>query len=1178
MKKKLTGIIPLRRDMIQKIWLIMRLTAFFTFVLLMQVTASVYSQQTKLNLKLQDASLEQVFRTIQEQSDFTFFYKTDQIPSAKKVSVNYENTRIEDILERILQGTNLGFYILDHDIVITPRSGANERLSQQVIKITGKITDSNGEPLPGVTVVVKGTTQGTVTNADGNYSLTGVQANASLVFSFVGMKTQEEGINGRTAINIRMEEETIGLEEVVAIGYGSLRKSEMTTSVSSVKAEDIKNQVITSFEQALQGKTAGVVIREDSGEPGSGIEITIRGANSINGDNTPLYVVDGFPVNVGGNASGDAAATRTNPLSFLNPYDIERMEILKDAAATSVYGSRGSNGVILITTKQAKQGKTKIDFSSKLTFQTVDMPYKLLGASQYATVRNELARLKYPNKTEEQMWAENLYPYAGGYGSPTPHPDSCTVSSDFLDAILHNAVMQNYQLTLSGGNSENKHIISMGYTSQEGLVIDTDLKKANMRINLQNKIFPRFLLKTNLSVNYLGNSKTANSSGNMMSGPILGALRMRPVTPIFSEDGEPMSYDIDGSFIRNPVIEATEKYDFLENKDVILNIEGNWNIGHGFSFNSRVGGSYRMSTRDIFYPFNTVLGQTLTGQALTNLFTNTFFATEHFLQYEKDFKKGHRINAMIGLSYEQTERKTRATSQSQFSFDELGVDALALGTSLDAITSSRSADVLKSRFMRLNYNYKKTYLFNFTGRADGSSKFGVNNKWGFFPAGSVAWRAGNEKFIKKWNIFNELKLRGSWGVVGSQAIPNYRTADIYAISKYYLNYVTYTATYSSNLANADLKWESTESKNIGIDISVLKNRLNLTADYYIKDTRDLLTQRTLPTSSGYPSSWVNLGHIRNKGFEVEISAYPVNTTNFKWDFSANYSSGKTKVIDLGELDYIAGPQLYTLAFTMPGHRIIVGEELGLFYGYEADGLTQIDDFVDYWNGDRNPKQVEVTYTNQDGETVTEMKKSYVPVSTSDHNTPGQWKIKDANHDDLLSDPDMKILGKATPDFTIGWTNNFTFFKNWELSLFFQGAFGFQVLNLTKALVSGWEGANATQDWFEHRWTLDNQHNDVNYPSYGMISAIGKINNAMVEDGDYIKLKNLTLRYKIPAKTIKWLQSCAISFTGSNLLTLTKYSGQDPEVSSLGYNFMTPGVDMAPYPRPRSFTVGIDVTF
>lgn len=1052
--------------------------------------------------------------------------------------------------------------------------------SAQSREINGKVTDDSGESLPGVYVIEKGNDEnGTVTDNDGLFTLELKDSASVLVFSFLGMETQEINVAREKSrfLNVTMHPDAVMLDEMVVVGYGTLRKSDAATPTSTIREDDLSGRPLNSIENALQGKAAGVFVRTDSGEPGSGINVIIRGANSINGSNAPLYVVDGFPINPGENAVGDNASTRSNPLSYLNTYDIESIDILKDASATSIYGSRGSNGVILITTKQAKLGKTRVDFSSQWSISAAEMGYTLLNSYDYASMNNEVARLKYPGVSDQELIENNLLPYYGEAGDTTPSPENCTTSSDFLSAILRPAFSQNYQLTISGGNRENSYLMSIGYTSQEGVVLGSKMDKVNVRANLKNQLFPRVRLNSTVAVSSLNNSKTAGTGAALQTGPIYNALRMRPLVPIYENDGAPVSYDEDGNFIRNPVVEATKKYDEVYQKTGIVNLHLVINLAKGLTFNSREGFSFKSSTSDIFYPFATAQGQQLHGQARTHSQTTSYFSSENFLQYNRIFNKIHSLNAVLGVSYEQTIKNLRFTEQSNFTFDDLGINALGLGTDLTQITSNKTLDVLKSAYMRVNYSLMSRYILNFTGRADGSSKFGPNNKWGFFPSVSGAWRIAEEPFLDSWTFLDELKLRVSWGMVGNQAIPSYRTADTYTINKYFINKVGYTATYPAKLANPDLKWETTRTLDVGIDLSVFDNRLNLSADYFIKDTYDLLFEKTLPTSSSFPTAWVNMGRIQNQGFEIELSAYLFNKRNFKWDITANISSVKTIAKDLGDVQYINGPNLYTSLFTMPGHRLVEGEEVGLFYGYECTGLIQPEDFVDYYGGNMTPKMVDVTYVNENGETVTERHPSYVQVS-SNHNTPGQWKFKDQNHDDILSENDMVRIGKAFPDMTFGLTTNFNLFRRWSISLFFQGATGFQIMNLTKAVTSGWIGANGRQDWYDKRWTLANPHNDVNYPAPGMNDAAGKINSVMIEDGDYIKLQNLSVRYSIPLGKAKYIKKCDVYFSGSNLFTITAYSGQDPEVNVLGNNFQTPGVDLGTYPVPRSFTLGVDLSF
>ena len=516
--------------------------------------------------------------------------------------------------------------------------------SAQSREINGKVTDDSGESLPGVYVIEKGNDEnGTVTDNDGLFTLELKDSASVLVFSFLGMETQEINVAREKSrfLNVTMYPDAVMLDEMVVVGYGTLRKSDAATPTSTIREDDLSGRPLNSIENALQGKAAGVFVRTDSGEPGSGINVIIRGANSINGSNAPLYVVDGFPINPGENAVGDNASTRSNPLSYLNTYDIESIDILKDASATSIYGSRGSNGVILITTKQAKLGKTRVDFSSQWSISAAEMGYTLLNSYDYASMNNEVARLKYPGVSDQELIENNLLPYYGEAGDTTPSPENCTTSSDFLAEILRPALSQNYQLTMSGGNRENSYLMSIGYTSQEGVVLGSKMDKVNVRANLKNQLFPRVRLNSTVAVSSLNNSKTAGTGAALQTGPIYNALRMRPLVPIYESDGAPVSYDEDGNFIRNPVVEATKKYDEVYQKTGIVNLHLVVNLAKGLTFNSREGFSFKSSTSDIFYPFATAQGQQLNGQARTHSQTTSYFSSENFLQYNRIFKKIH---------------------------------------------------------------------------------------------------------------------------------------------------------------------------------------------------------------------------------------------------------------------------------------------------------------------------------------------------------------------------------------------------------------------------------------------------------------------------------------------------------------------------------------------------------
>lgn len=1037
-------------------------------------------------------------------------------------------------------------------------------------RITGKVVNDNGEPIVGVSIIVKGTNRGTTSGSDGSFTISFNKNKAPVIltFSFIGYQPKSQ-IFSKSVQNVKivMEEDIAQIDEVVVVGYGGLKRSEIATSVSSIKEAELKNHTFTSIEQALQGRVAGVSVIEDSGEPGSGINVSVRGINSLSGSGAPLYVIDGVPLNVGDLASGSSMNARDNPLSFMNPEDIASIEVLKDAAATSIYGSRGSNGVILITTKQASTGKVSVNFSAKYTYQMVGKPLDLMDAWQYATVRNEEEHLLYPWLSEDELY--ELYDYKDGPGGAKPHPDNITSSTDVADALIRNSGIQTYQLNISGGSGKNTYMTSFGYMSQDGIIIASGLDRYNFKAVIKNQILPRVSLRTNFQFNYSLKDKAMTSATSAQDGVINNIVRRNPLLPLTSDSDE---LDESGDLLINPYTEAINSKDRTKSRDMIGSVELVYDIGKGFVLNMRVGGNMNTSNRDVYFPVNTRQGQKVNGMAKISSADNANILTEHYLNYSKVINRKHSLNLVGGISYEHFVKQSMISNYENFSFRDFGTDAIDIATSRPSSSSDKESSTLQSGFMRLNYVFDKRYFINLSGRADGSSKFGAGNKWGYFPSGALAWRFSNERFFQFANrVMSEGKLRVSYGIVGNQSLSNYNSLLTYSTSTTAMNGSSVTTAYPSRIANPNLKWETTRSLNLGMDLSFLDNKFSMTVDVYKNVTKDLLNNKVMPWSSGYKSMWVNLGSIENRGIEVEVMAHVANKRNFSYNTRLNISHNKSILLDLGGDTELTTPNINTNIFVDPSHRLFVGKELGLFYGFHVSGLVQLDDFVDYLHNDKTIKQVEVNG---------ELRPAFVPMHLQSMRV-GEWKFEDVNNDGSFTDADKGIIGKAYPDVTFGWTHNFTLFRRWEISAFFQAAIGFQLLNISRAWTdSGWRTGNGSKKWYENRWTLENQHNDPRYPSFGANNQALRVSDALIEDGDYLKLKSLSVRYNIPSKIMSkiGLSSGSVYVNATNLITWTKYSGSDPEVNSRGGNILTPGIDNQAYPRPRTLTFGINLSF
>lgn len=1139
---------------------IMKLTWFLILALTLQTNANLWSQTTKMDVDLKNTTLLELFTQIENNSQYRFFYSNDEIDVNSKVTVRASDEVIGDILTEAFEDLPYSFKELKNDMILVEAKEKSVRINQQQNSISGKVIDEQGEPLPGVTVIIRGTTNGTVTNMDGNYSLSNIPEGATLKFSFVGMKAQEVEVSNQTTIDITLLTDAIGLEEVVAIGYGTAKKSDLTGSVSSLKAQEMEDRQYTSMAQTLQGRVAGVQVVESSGEPGGGVSIKIRGTNTFSGDVDPLYVIDGIPLSLGGEADAEAFSTSSNPLASLNPNDIERIEVLKDASATAIYGSRATNGVIVITTKKAKTGKLSVNFNSSVSIQQVINQMQLMNGEQYAEARNQETMLQYPTQTEQELIDQEILPFRG-QGPYTPYPETAGVGTDFIDAVLQEAIIQNYQLSITGGAKNFSQLLSINYDDQEGVIVGSDFKRANIKYNGRYVFNEKLTASFSSSLNYIDNNRAKTSTKTVTQGVLNRAMQANPNVPLTTGAGEYLVEDQDGNFMSNPYLEATLNEDNTLNKDVLLSANIQYKVVPGLLLNARIGKTMRDSKRNVFHPYNTVRGNSTHAEYVGTTLNHEHLATEFFVNYSKKIDK-HNITADVGIAYEDFTTKRGYQNISDFTFDNLGFDALHLGQSRNLTSSQKVNNTLQSGFARLNYVFNNKYYLTATGRADGSSKFGENNKWGFFPSGAFSWRISEESFMENLsNTLSNLKLRTSYGATGSQAVAPYQTLSLYSISQVPMaDGLMYSYTYPNNIGNDNLKWATTVTMNLGLDVGLFDNKLSFSVDAYQKNTVDLLINREIPQSTGYSTAAMNLGELENKGIEFELVYSAIKKRNFSWDTRFNISGNKTKAISLGGNEYIDSPNLSANHLSFSGTRTMEGEEPGLFYGWVVDGLIQVDDFVDYANGDFTIR------TDEDGNPA------FAPDGADAY--PGRLKYVDLNEDGIINEDDRDFIGNPNPDFIFGWNNEFTIGK-FDVSMFFQGSYGNDILNLTKLVTGiGYNRYNSTEDWYYGRWNIENQHNNMNLPSG--IETI-RPSSIAIEDGSYLRLKNLIVRYNLQTKFLG-VKKAVLFASATNLFTLTNYSGSDPEVSAYGNSILEAGIDYNSYPKSRTFTLGVNLSF
>lgn len=1052
---------------------------------------------------------------------------------------------------------------------LAPENGnlKNASAIQQQKSVSGKVTDSANSPIPGVSVVVKGTTAGTITDGNGNYSLSNVPENATLQFSFVGMKAQEIAVAGKSTINIRLEDETIGLEEVVAVGYGTVRKSDLTGSVSRINSEELQKAPSLSMETALQGRAAGVMVTQASSAPGGGISVRIRGGNSIQGGNEPLYVIDGVPVYSNNNevnpSGGSFNELRTSPnaLASINPSDIESMEVLKDASATAIYGSRGANGVVLITTKRGKKGQARIEFDT------------------YHGIQNITKKVAVLNSSDLMKWA-NEGAINGGQTAPFSEEQIAnpTYDTNWQDQILRsNAPTSNYQLTISGGTEQLTYSVSGNYFTQDGIINRSGFDRYATRVNLEGKLNDWLKVGNNMSFSRTINDQAfEGGSGNANSSALFSSLSYVPMLPVFNETTGNYSQRTDANvpgyspYNRlNPVQLINETTDRTTGDRILGNFYLDFKLMEGLNFRSIVGLDLDNRERDYYYtnnknPFNTK-GSASIGYTKALSLVNT-----NMLTYDKTIGK-HRVTA-VGV-YETQKRTTSRSSMYNSIFDNditMFYD-MAAGTQAGGPTISSNVIewTMASYLGRINYIYNDKYLLTLSARADGSSKFGKDNRWGYFPSAALAWKANEEEFIKSLNIFSTLKLRMSAGVTGNQEIGVNQAVTRYSRDKYTFGGQEVN-TYQPNVGNSTLKWETTNQYDAGLDMGFFAERLSVSFDAYYKKTFDLLMTYNIPSEIGYGSTTGNVGSLENKGLELSIGGWIIDGKDFKWRSDFNIGTNKNKVLDLGPSTELRGSVLsydYGAAFRS-GSLVKVGYPVGAFYGLQLDGIY------------RTQAEIDNNTLRYSGGTVPDIGSARYKDISGPLDANGNYTAPDG----LIDINDRTIIGDPNPAFVYGLNNTISF-KFVELSFFFQGVQGNEVLNLNRRdLFDEMSQHNISQERFDGAWRVGNEANAI-YPKanarIGIVQRIpsGVYSDFFIEDGSYLRLKNARLTVTIPGQALKNKGLVAkIYITGQNLFTITNYTGANPEVNQQGQNNINQGIDMGSYPLAKTYMVGVNLSF
>ncbi|RZK77810.1 MAG: TonB-dependent receptor [Pedobacter sp.] len=1030
---------------------------------------------------------------------------------------------------------------------VNARRQVNPKPSTTQVYVTGTVTDDQGDLLPGVNVKLKGTNSTTQTNNDGTFKFAVPEIQGTLVFSYTGFSTKEVLITAATVYRVKLAKDLKILDEIVVIGYGTSTKRDLTGAVSQVNMEDLQKAPVASLEDALAGRVAGVQVSAVDGQPGAPMQISIRGNNSITQSNSPLYVIDGFPVE-----------DPTN--NVINPAEVESIDILKDASATAIYGARGANGVIIITTKKGKIGSPTISYQNYFGIQQNLKQQELLSPYEFVKYQLEFNSSVYtPIYLKD---GRDLEYYRNVEGI------------NWQDKVFRTAPMQNHFLSINGGTDKTRYVISASMLNQDGIIVNSGFNRYQTRLVLDQTINPK--LKVGVNVNY-SNTKTYGTIATEQNGSATASLMYsiwgyRPITGDALTDeqlvDQPFDPDVNptAEYRINPAISTRNEYNPSFVNAILANAYAEYKFLNYFTFKATGGVTKRDTRREIFNNSNTRSGNLLSGSngingSIINYDVNNFL-NENTLNFKRNIGKVHSINAVAGFTIQQISSASSGFAATQVPNESLGISGIEEGIP-SRVYSTSSKSALMSFLTRVNYGYKSKYLFTASIRADGSSKFAPGNKWAYFPSGSFAWVLSDEPFMKKIPVISSAKVRASYGLTGNNRVTDFAYLSSYQIisnSGYNFNNGPVNGTIPNLLGNENLKWETTAQSDIGIDVSLFKNRISITADYYNKKTYDLLINSSLAPSQGFLNGIRNIGKVGNKGFEFTLNTVNVKNKAFSWNSSFNISFNRNKVLELTEEDPSILSRVNWGNFNNAYPYIAIpGRPIAQFYGYVWDCVYQYSDFNQLANG---------SYVLKDN----------VPNNGQSRATvqPGFIKYKDINGDGQVNGFDQTIIGNPNPTHTGGFSNNFSY-KGFDLNIFLQWSYGNDVLNANRIEFEGGENRNSLNMFasYANRWTPENQTNDL-YKVYGQGPLV--YSSRTIEDGSYLRLKTVSLGYNLPASLLKKvkIKNFRIYASGQNLYTWTNYSGLDPEVSTHA-TALTPGFDWSAYPKARTVIFGINLT-
>jgi TonB-dependent starch-binding outer membrane protein SusC len=1117
--------------------------------------SSVYKEQIALNLR--NVTLAEALNEIRRQSNIRLTYDKNDLPEMRATFV-MNNITVIEAFDHIFSGTGLEALASPSGQVVVKTKTALENLELRQETVTGVVRDSRtGDTMPGVNVIIEGTQRGTSTNIDGEFELSVTSLDVTLRFSFIGYETQFVPLQGRVFIEIAMVSVALMGDELVVIGYGDQRRQDLTGSVASVSSDVLERTVSSTLDRALQGRAAGVMVTQNSGRPGGNSTIRIRGTNSLTGNAEPLYVVDGIPMQGNEGGIGGTNVNASSGLAGINPNDIASIDILKDASATAIYGARASNGVVMITTKRGRAGDTRVEYNGYVGFQNVSSRIDMMNLQEYATFKNAQADMFLLERREE--FAD---------------PSILGSGTNWQDELFQTTPITDHTLAISGGDAVNRYRLSIGYMGQDGVVPGSYFDRYSARISLDNNPKEWLQIGTTLNVSQTKESLIVDErQGEEII--ISTALRMPPNVPLRNPDG---SYGgptgLDAAYQNdNPIAMAQLKDDDMTRRQIFGNVYTEVNLHETLRLRTELNMNYGNRVRNYFLP-TWEMGDLSNdvARATRNRDSNFWWQSTTYLTYNQSLTDRWILNGTLGHEIE--ESSWEGMSGGRTSFPSNLVRELAAGDAATATVSSYSGgSSLQSIFARANIRYDERYLVTATMRADASSKFGPENRWGYFPSFSLAWRISNEQFFNI-NSVSELRLRAGYGVVGNEGIGTYLFGSA-------LNIVPTrwgTGLITGNVPNPDLRWESTESINLGLDVGLFNDRINLTADVYQKWTDDLLMRRPLPLYSGTSGTgsmgapMVNIGALENKGIELALNTVNLDR-ELRWQSTFIYTMNRNKVTRMDQEGTFLERRIQHFD---PVSRTVIGQPVGQFFGYKTDGLFLTEEEIN--NHARQHDQID--------------KYSGVWI--------GDLRFVDTNGDGIIDERDRTVIGDPNPKFTFGISNDF-YFRNFDVSVFINGSYGNDIFSQVRRWTEGdhfWRAHARTLNDYARIGIINNpgatpeeinnagisevfvMNPETDMPRIGGANNNARISDRFIEDGSYIRLRNLTVGYSLPPDLLNRfnIRTMRVYFSGQNLFTITGYSGHDPEVGSDTQDPLLFGVDIGNYPSQRVFTFGLNFGF